>query len=231
VYVRVNVDRSNLERIPELLELLAGRLREVGSSPAAVAIDFNIVYDGRSRRLAVDVTYNEVHQLQRRAIDLGFQLRLSQVIRHRHCKFNSAKSALIDTDGGIYVCEKRSELQADQLPVLEGESMTVTARAPAATAPASAAAAPVPAPAAAAAAPPTLSALAGKAKRLPVVRDNPRDSFVNIRADCRACSILPLCGGGCSLLALGQEGPPCPPWKHEVEKHLQIHHHINGFEM
>lgn len=189
IAIRVNIDSSNLPRIPELLDILAERLHGCGTQ--AISLDFNIVYDGRARRLALDVTYEELHQLQRLALAAGFRLRLPPLIRFRHCKFNSPRSALVDTDGGLYVCDKKPELQADQLPELAEHP--------------------------------------SKTKKLPVYRENARDAFVALRAECRACSVLPLCGGGCSLLALGNEAPACPPWKAHLDKHLQIHHHVHGF--
>jgi uncharacterized protein len=207
VYVRVNVDGSNLSHVPELLDLLANRLRDAGPGPQAVTLDFNIVYNGRERRLALDVSYLHVHELQLQAIAAGFKVRLPPVVRHRHCGFNSVNTALIDTDGGVYVCEKRPELQADQLPELtEPATSGATTTGAVATSP-------------------------GKHKRLPMFQGNARDDFVPVRADCQVCPILPLCGGGCSLLALGKDAPPCPPWKHDVEKYLQIHHQVNGFDM
>jgi uncharacterized protein len=207
LYIRVNVDASNVAHVPELLDLLAGRLREAGPGPQSVTLDFNIVYNGRERRLAVDVTYLTIHELQLQAIAAGFKVRLGSVVRRRHCGFNSVKTALIDTDGGVYVCEKRPELQAEVLPELAEPAGHEAVVGPAAT------------------------SSAGKHKRLPMLHEDPRAAFVPVRADCQECPILPLCGGGCSLLALGKDAPPCPPWKHDVEKYLQIHHSVNGFDM
>jgi uncharacterized protein len=189
VAIRVNIDSSNLARIPELLDILKERLHPCG--PDAIELDFNIVYDGRARRLAVDVTYEELHQLQRLALAKGYHLRLPPLIRYRHCKFNSPKAALVDTDGEIYVCDKKPELLADALPALPGNP--------------------------------------GKPRKLPLFRENPREAFTAMREDCRTCSVLPLCGGGCSLLALGNEAPACPPWKHNLNEFLQIHHHVQSF--
>lgn len=190
VAIRVNIDSSNLARIPELLDILKERLHDSGGAQA-IALDFNIVYDGRARRLAVDVTYEDFYRLQRLALAKGFQLRLPPLIRYRHCKFNSPKAALVDTDGEIYVCDKKPELLADELPALPGNP--------------------------------------GKARKLPLFRDNPREAFTAMRGDCQTCSVLPLCGGGCSLLALGNEAPACPPWKHNLGEFLQIHHHVQSF--
>ena len=197
IVVRVNIDGSNYARIPELVDYLNEELGAAGhtdTGPASVAFDFNIVYDGRTRRLAPDVSYEDLYRLQRYTLDAGFQLRLPPLLRFRHCKFNSPKSALIDTDGGIYVCDKTPELKAGELPALKvGE-------------------------------PPAPDRRGAEKKSLPVFKANPRDGFTTLGNDCKSCPVLPLCGGGCSLLAAGKEGPACPPWKPYLSQYLQIHH-------
>lgn len=190
IVIRVNIDGSNYDSIPELLDCLSDALSACG--PDRISLDYNIVYDGRARRLAPDVSYRNLYELQRRTLAAGFRLRLPPMIRHRHCKFNSPKSALIDTNGALYVCDKTPELQVGELPGGAGE----------------------------AAAP----------KKLPLFRPDPRDAFVNLRSECRSCSVLPLCGGGCSLLASGNLAPACPPWKSFLHEYLQIHYHAQHGE-
>jgi uncharacterized protein len=47
-------------------------------------------------------------------------------------------------------------------------------------------------------------------------------AFYSNRSECNSCNLLPICGGGCSILSINASKPPCPPWKGMYIKYLEI---------
>lgn len=48
--------------------------------------------------------------------------------------------------------------------------------------------------------------------------------FLSTLKKCDSCRLLPICGGGCTVLSIGQEIPSCPPWKNNFERYLAINY-------
>lgn len=59
-------------------------------------------------------------------------------------------------------------------------------------------------------------------RRLPIVgAGSVFAEFQEPKPNCVSCNLLPICGGGCTLLSLTEGEPPCPPWKASYKQYLQ----------
>lgn len=61
-------------------------------------------------------------------------------------------------------------------------------------------------------------------RSLPVINNNRTTAlaFYDPKEGCLSCNLLPICGGGCTMLSLKTGKPPCPPWKDYYQEYLQI---------
>ena len=106
VVLRVNIDRDNISRVPELLDILKARglgkqllcdfVPVASLTPSCQSNCFSMASDDELR--------DAVRKVTKEALDRGLCLSLPTLIKARYCTYNDVNSFLIDTDGRMYKC-------------------------------------------------------------------------------------------------------------------------------
>jgi uncharacterized protein len=104
--LRINIDQENIRLVPALLDILeACKLGKgvlcdfVPTTPFASSCTnncFSAVPD--------DNLWDSMKKIYEMALGRGIGLRLSSIIKARHCSFDDANSLVINTDGKMYKC-------------------------------------------------------------------------------------------------------------------------------
>ena len=117
VVLRVNIDRENISRVPELLDIL--EVRGLGKevlcdfvpvaplTPSCQSDCFSMAPDDELR----DV----MRKVAKSTLDRGLGLRLPSIIKASHCIYDDVNSFVIDTDGRLYKCSVGEETSVGQL--------------------------------------------------------------------------------------------------------------------
>jgi uncharacterized protein len=117
VGLRVNIDRENITRVPELLDILKARGlgKEVLCDFVPVAPLTSSCHMNCFSVAPDDELWDTMKKVSKEALDRGLGLRLSSIITARHCSFDDVNSFVVDTDGKMYKCGMEEEQCIGQL--------------------------------------------------------------------------------------------------------------------